>query len=576
MITVPTSKREQLALANDLIEQCRVSVGMRSNYCRLMNMITETGRPDGSKALINMMYKHLDRTAAHLFSPVELKFAIDFSRTYPKVQYDRGAVVAQETTRQWERNGTGGRFHRGVFEALKYGACLHKQWAQEEGPAGNTHAAYYDKLVMPWQFGVYNEAENNINMQPALCETSTMTIPEVWRRIFHLPDAKKLLERVRSHAMTGDQMSGAPQGFFHQVLSTSQLNTGVSQGGTRPGGIVQLGADPNYGIMGPQVSAPMVTVHELWVQDDEDYTTIIMVEPDVIIAPLHRKMNLLINGSQMQPYRLIQPNEVTNWFWGRSELVDLIEPQGLLATWLDDLSRLTGLQVDKIMGFIGESGMTDELYAQFRGAGWANLPQGSDIKDLTPKIPPELLNNIKFLLETINNLSGFPPIMSGQGEPGVRAGVHANTLLKTASPTLRDRSLIVEQQCAATADLTATIREAKDPEFYWTEGSTSEKADETKFLISQMPEDWRITVDSHSSSPIFSDENTQLVTYAQKSGIVDGEYFIDNTQLPNKAAAKISFKEREARKAQQQKEMMQQFPEIGEKIAIKMITGGKK
>ncbi len=398
----------------------------------------------------------------------------------------------------------------------------------------------------------------------------------MWRRVWHLPNAKKLFERVSQHAATGDQMNGAPQSYFHQVLSTSQLNTGVQQGRPSPGGIVQLGADPNYGIMGPSVSAPMVTVHELWVQDDEDYTTILMVEPDVIIAPLHRKMNLLIQGSQMQPYRLIQPNEVTNWFWGRSELVDLIEPQGLLATWLDDLSRLTGLQVDKLLMFVGENGLTDEKYGEFRAAGYGNLPPGSDVKDVTPKIPPELLTNIKFLLDTINNLSGFPPIMSGQGEPGVRAGVHANTLLKTASPTLRDRSLIVEQQCAATADLTATLREAKDPEFYWTKGDTAGAAEETKFLISQLPEDWRITVDSHSSSPIFSDENTQLVTYAQKAGIVDGEYFIDNTMLPNKAAAKTSFKEREARKAAQQKEMMQQFPELGEKLALKMMTGGKK
>ena len=41
------------------------------------------------------------------------------------------------------------------------------------------------------------------------------------------------------------------------------------------------------------------------------------------------------------------------------------------------------------------------------------------------------------------------------------------------------------------------------------------------FMLSDLPEDWRITVDSHSSSPIFQDENTQLVFAAHKDGTVD-------------------------------------------------------
>jgi hypothetical protein len=574
MIHVPADdQKELLRLANDLIEQCRVSVGARAAYCRLMNAIAETGRYDGTKSLVNLLYKLLDRTAAHLFSPVELKFNLDFERRYPKKIYEQGKVVAQTVTRQWERNGTDVRFGRGVFESLKYGACIHKQWVQSEGT--DDHAAYYDKLVMPWQFGVYNESENNINLQPALCETSSITLPQVWRRISHLPNAKKLFERIRSHAMSGTAVSD-PQSFFHQVLSTSQLNTGV-QGATRPlpGGIVQLNNDPNYSIMGPQVAAPMVTIHELWVQDDADYTTIIMIDPDIIVAPLFKKENLLVKGSQLQPYRLIQPNEVTNWFWGRSELVDVIEPQGLLSSWLDDLRRLTGLQVDKFLAFMGETGMTDELYAQFRGAGYVNLGQGGKVEDLTPKIPPELIGNIKWLIETINQQAGFPPIMQGMGEPGVRAGSHANTLMKTASPTLRDRALLVERQCAIDADLTLSIREAKDPDFWWIMGDDSGQAEESKFLISELPNDWRVTVDSHSSSPIFQDENTQLVFAARKMNVVDDDYVIENTALPNKDAAHLSVRERKKAQKEFTEKLLQEHPEVGEKVALKALTGGK-
>ena len=573
MITVPTGERELLAFANEHIEMCRISVGMRASYCRLMNAIAETGRYDGTKALINMLTTHLNRTTSHLFSPVELKFSVDFERTYPKNYLQRAAVVAKTLTRSWERTNTDHAFALGVFQSLKYGACLLKQWVQVEGSSQTP--VYYKKLVMPWQFGVYNESENEIDRQAAMVETTTMTLPEVWRRIYHLPNAKKLFERVRGHAMRGQAMSD-PQSYFHQVLSTSALQTGVS-GATRPlpGGIVQLNNDPNYAIMGPQVGADVVNVHELWVQDDADYTTIIMIEPDIIIAPFGKKMNLTgVDG--LQPYTLIQPNEVANWFWGRSELVDLIEPQALLSTWCDDAKKLFGLQVDKILAFTGSNGIDDEKYGQFRGAGYVNLEQGSDVKDLTPKIPPEMMPMIKFVIEQINWLSGFPDIMQGKGEPGVRAESHASTLMKTASPYLRDRALLVERQVATAADTTLSLKEAKDGSNYWVDGSTIATMDQTQFKLTDLPEDWRVSVDSHSSSPIFSDENEQLIMAGLKLGVVTKEYVMDNLPFPNKEEGKAQVKEQDAQKQAMLQKLVQEHPELGDALAKKQVTGGKR
>lgn len=578
---IPDTEAELIHFANEMVEQCRVSVGSRAAYCRLMNAIAETGRYDGTKSLINLLYTHLTRTAAHLFSPVELRFKLDFERKYPKNIYEQAAVVAEVLTRQWDRNSTDILFGRGVFESLKYGACILKQWVQTEGP--DDHPAYYAKLVMPWQFGVYNEAENNINMQTALCETQTLTLPEVWRRIYHLPNARKLFDKIKTHARKGTANSD-PQSFFHQVLSVSQIGSGLSSmTSPTPGGIVQLNNDPNYSIMGPMIAADVVTCHELWVQDETDYTTILYIEPDVIISPpiiggkVAKRSNLLIQNSRLQPYRLIQANEVTNWFWGRSELVDLIEPQALLSTWADDVKRLFGLQIDKIIAFMGDTGITDERYAQMRGAGYFGLDPQTKIQDLTPQMPPESIPMLKFCIEIINMIGGFPDIMQGKGESGVRAGTHANTLLKTASPTLRDRSLLVERQCAIAADLTLAIREAKDPEFWWTKADKPlQDVEATKFLLASLPADWRVIVDSHRSSPIFADANEQLIVAAMRMGVVDGFYFIDHSDLPDKEAAKMSLREREEKKAAQMQQMLQQFPEIGEKLAVKQMTGSKR
>ena len=50
---------------------------------------------------------------------------------------------------------------------------------------------------------------------------------------------------------------------------------------------------------------------------------------------------------------------------------------------------------------------------------------------------------LDMIIRMFEMIGGFDNILSGRGESGVRAGVHANTMLKTASPRLRDRSLLV-------------------------------------------------------------------------------------------------------------------------------------
>ena len=338
-----------------------------------------------------------------------------------------------------------------------------------------------------------------------------------------------------------------------------------------PGGVVQLNSDPNFQIMGPVVAPAVVEMHELWVKDENDYVTIQVIEPDILIAPLHKKSNLL-GIDKAQPYRLIQPNEVTNWFWGRSELVDLIEPQALLATWCDDTKRLVSLQIDKIIGITGDAGITDEIYAQMRSSGFMNLPPGADIKDVTPKLPSELIPMLKFCIEIINTLGGFPEIMQGKGEAGVRAGSHAETLMKTASPSLRDRSLLVERQLAVCADLTLQMMEAKDDQHYWLNADDPIKdVGETEFLLSQLPADWRVTIDSHSSSPIFKDANDQLIFQALKMGVVQPAYVLDNMPFPNKEMAQVQLRDKEKRQAEQMQQLLQQDPEVANKLLQKQV-----
>jgi hypothetical protein len=581
MIEVPTELNSLRTFARQMVEQCRVSAASRSAYYMSLNQIAETGRYDGQKALINKIDPHLARAAAHIFSPVELKFSVDFDRMYPKKNLDQARVAALQLTRQWDRSSTDILFGRGVFEALKYGWCGLKQWAQSEGKG--EVSKQYAKLVMPWNFGVYKESESDISLQEALCETTSLTLPEVWRRIWHQDNAVKLFERIRAHAAPG-QTQDANQSFFHQVLSTSQLQTNNPNGfsGTLPGGMVNVSSGGSFQIMGPQVAAETVTMHELWVQGQDDYVTIQLIEPDILISPpamggkVLKHSNLLGLMSHCQPYRSIQVNETSGWFWGKSELVNMAEPQSLLAGLLDDMRRLIGVQVDKILFFVGENRITDELYGQMRMAGFGNLDSNSKIEDMTPSFPPELLPVIKFVIEQMDINAGFPPIMQGQGEQGVRAGAHAGTLMKTGSPTLRDRALIAERNCAVAGDLALEIKEAKDDSVYWTKADTIQDVRETEFKLTDMPEDWRVTVDSHSSSPIFSDENAQLIMAAHSKGLVQAEYVLNNMPFPNVQDALNQNREAAKEKQAMIRQLMSENPEAAEKVLAKQLGGGRR
>jgi hypothetical protein len=566
MIELPDGHAEIVSFCNELIEKCRVSVGGRVNYYRLLSRIYETGRYAGSKALINSLPSNIARLASHLYSPVALKFSMSYTNPYPQRELDRAKQAAKILSAEWGKDEISADvlWGRGVVDSLKFGASFLKQWTETEWDK----PVFHRKLVMPWQIGLYREDENDLNKQEAIVETSALTMPEVWRRIYYLPDAKNLFERIKTHAGIG--VSSSPDSYFHQVLSTSQLNTSGLAGATQPGGIVNINSDPNYSMMGPMIAVDTVQFHELWVKGQDDYVTVQLIEPDILIAPLFKKSNLL-GVKRQQPYDMIQPNAVTNWAWGRSELIDLIEPQSWLSEMCDDLKRLYGLQVDKIIGFAGDGTITDERYDAQRAAGYFDLAQGSTITDLTPKIPPEALPLLRFCLEIINTIGGFPPVMQGQGDQGIRASSQLDTMIKTASPTQRDRSLLIERQLATAAGKSFKLMQAKDPKFYWTDGSTPDSAEATKFLLADIPTDARVVVDAHSGSPIFSDDATQLIFQARKNGDVDSEYMLNNLPFPNAEVAIAAARKRAAEGAAKQAELTDAAKQMPAEVQGKIL-----
>jgi hypothetical protein len=563
----------------DLVEKCNVSIGQRVSFYKVMNALCESGKGDGTQSLINLLYNHLDRWSSYLFSPTELRFSIGYTSERPKVDLERAAIVSRLLTDTWQYDNTDLIFSAGVQEAGKFGCSILKQWVQpwEEGGSPN----YCSGLVMPWNFGVYAENENDLAQQPAMCETTVLTMPQAWQRIaqldISLADRERLFKRVAASAKAG-QASDVNQNFFRQVFSTAPLNTnGVagSPGKATPGGVVWFG-NQAMGTLAPQLGVEIALMHEIWVQGVDDYETIQLIEPDILLTPRpgRKSENLLISGdnkSGLHPYTLIQPNITPGYFWGRSEITDLIAPQAMLSDLAADIMRLYGLQVDKLLGFAGYDGLADERYDASRQAGYFNMPPNATVTDLTPRFPEVSLPLLTKLVEIFNMIGGTPDIMQGKGDSGVRAGVHADTLLKTASPRMRQSSLIAERQCAAAAELTLALMQAKDPRKYHTKADKMEDVEKTEFLLTDLPEDRRVSVDSHSSSPIFADDHQQMVAFGLKSGFITKHAAIDLLPLPNKELLHAELREQEQKSAEQMQKLQQTNPELAEKIALRKV-----
>ena len=571
MVELPADNKKLVDTALDIIGICRNDAGSRASYYRTLNQIVETGKADGSRSIINLLYRMLDRLSSLLFSPAEIKFSMDFENEYTDDILARGGVVSRLMSKSWERSSTDLLFAQGVFESLKYGAAVLKQWPSQQGE--NRLPFYHSSLVMPWQFGVYRPDSADLDSQPAMTETVMLTLPEVWRRIWHMPDARQLFDRIKQHSASGNQTEIA-NSFFHQVLSTSPINTSGIASAPRPGGIVQVSnAGNNTGFV-PDSGAPMVMMHELWMWDQSDYVTIQIIEPDILIAPRYRRSNLLAAGmdSCLHPYTLIQCNQAHGNIWGRSELADLIEPQDFLSTTASDIRRLFGVQVDKILAFTGD-GLTDEAYDQMRAAGYANLGPGGGVNDLTPKFPPEALAMIDKIIQIMEMIGGFDNLLSGRGETGVRSGVQSSPLMKTAGAPVKDRSLIIERQCAQAAQLRFELMKIKDGRTFWTD---KKKPGETSFLLGDIPEDGRIVVDGHTTSPVFADENLGLLTNGVKMGVVDPVSYIEQAPFQQKDVLIARLQAKEEKQAAMLAELRKSDPEEWAKVIEKAAVGHKK
>ena len=313
-----------------------------------------------------------------------------------------------------------------------------------------------------------------------------------------------------------------------------------------------------------KVAAKLIRIDELWVQDQErqDYTTIRLVRPDILVEGKYKRRNLcgltdsLGKDAEMKgyhPFVKVCPNEVEGYFWGQSEIANIYRLQDSLNDQMRTIRRLTTLRGDPPRSATGFSGMTLEKYKAFKRPGGFVSEENPTAKltEHIPELPAELFSYLDKTIQMFDDVAGFTAIMQGQGETGVRSQQQAAALARNSSPRMRDRSLLVERQCTELGDFALKMLQAKDAEVMMADKKTT-------FVLSQLPDDARVMVDSHTSSPAYAEDSEKRAFALHRSGAIDAEDLIMLTHPPHEDTLRSRAKAR----AEAQAKLVKEHPEL--------------
>lgn len=540
--------------AQELIDECQVSIGRRREQARAWRQLYYTGTTGAKASKHNKCYSTIDKLASFLFSPAEVRFSIDLEADQQEEMGDCSDAAQRHLNQEFARGHCGLAFGAAVELGLIDGcAFVRPIWR---------NGRYETHVIRQGFMGVLREDLSELDHQDAFTHSQYLTPAAFGRLITNHPDEKELAHRAQA------SFQPSPEDLLQDTYLREIVSGGlqpISLTGTPSGayGNVSVFAAPPSPMLSSEVAANLIRVDDLWVWDDDlgDWVTLRMVEPGIIVEGKHRLQNLG-DVPKQQPFVKVCPNEVNGYFWGRSELSNVAALQEILNARINDIDDIFRQQAKPPRAFSGFGAITQEKALALLSAGGTlteDSPVGAKVENLAPQMPQMALDYLVMLERFFDEAAGFSAILSGQGAEGVRAGAQAQTLIRTASPRMRDRSLIVEAQCATLGQKCLAMSQAKNARVFKT-------AKRNAFVLSQLPDSARVVVDSHTSSPAFQGDYLNLAFALHKAGAIDTPTLIALTHPPREDELIEEAKQREAAQQKMMTALAQSDPEAAKKM----------
>lgn len=547
MLRIPKKLTTATEWARELIDEMMASAEDRQQIYEKASQYYYQGTSDARASIHNKVKTFIDRVSGYYYQPTNVRFNVLWDSNEPVDVLERGRATSQMLSADYRSTDTDLRFSDAVTWSLICGNYFLKHLPDGHG--------FRAAPVHPVSMGVLSESVNNLDEQEAFVHVTYPTVSRLRSMLTQAgnPRAEQIIERILE--ARGSERDQDEPSYFHQMVVGGMHPLGDTGQTPSAAGIVTVFPIPTPWRPQRRVS-PTVRHCELWVRDEErggDYTTIQLIYPDIVLEGIDTPKNLSgVPGHH--PFVKVEANLTPGYFWGRSMIADVQMLQDVLNKRLRDLKVMWDRNAAAPYSFSGFQSITEEQYYKLISEGGFISDPNPNAKasKLTEPPPGGYLEELEFLFKMFDEAGGFSPIMTGQGEPSVRAGVHAQTLVRTSSPGLIDPATRIERQLADSGYLALRIMANNDPRIYSTEGGL-------EFLLAAFldsHETFQVEVDSHSASPAFAEDSRQTAIALARAQAIGGEDLIEMLNPPNAQLLLAHLKERKAAvaKAQQQQE----------------------
>lgn len=582
--------------ANELIESCTASRMERVERGAAYRNLFFTGSEDGVPQTFRRTKAYIEGLTSILYSPAELLYKIGYHGQVSPVDRAKASAAAAHLNQ---------RIRDGDVDTCMSDAT---QWAAIKGKSLCKLLWSRDGLdpylVQPECFGVLREDIPDLKRQEAFVHTTCLTRSRFAQMLSAFPASEQqaIVKKVGSRVRTERRRVDPSENFIlkqiivggWQPLSSSASSTT----GTGSNTVVNpWGPTPT---LSAKVLEDLLYFDELWVWDSErdDWTTLQTVEGALIYGndqhrnafaddfnPADKKIKRPGNPENpltgKNPFGEFCYQRVDNYFWGASAVEDVAILQGCLNSRVDGINRMLRKEEDPPRMLTGSQSVNQNAYARLKKPGGylSDANPNAKMQSLDEKVPADLWASFHEINGMFDMVGGFPPVTRGEGESGVRAQGHAETLLRVGSARHRDDALLIERSVEAIGGLALDILRAKDAEVIvaWVKPGVAAKslevpalpeipfleppvegAKQVVFQFAQLPENCKVSVDSHSSSPAFSQAERALAFALRKSGAINDERLIEAAHPANEGELIEDAERKEAAQAK----MVAEHPEL--------------
>lgn len=552
--TAAASDVRDLTRLQQVLKYCAASREARRTWCYNKRLLYEQGTSDGADARYKKIRAHLDRVASYLYAPGTARFGVHLPPAHRAPWLATVDMVRSEYTTTWRESGADIKFVSLLEWALVYGATIGK--AQRHG------SGFKIGYIEPWDFGVSREVVPELDEQDYVAHWYTMSMPQVERWAYGDPREQRLIEIAEDHKHAARGGGAMGLGLAVTGISGSFPNSTVS--GVATG---ELGDLP-----GAIMEEPEVELVDVWERrivrrrsslgrgpDDrfEDWIVTTMTGDGAEVFTQRRNPDLpwtraghgIVLPAEL-PFFVVCPRPQSDYFWGRSEMRDLLRLQEWLETHLDKMSQILGRKLDPSRFFSGVSQDDEAARAMSTEGGSFFAPeQGAKMEQLKVDIGSEAFEMYKLIMAAFADMSGVPEGLESAG--GADGGDPRNFSQRAGimGGRIRKQALMFEDAIGVGATKCFRLMQRHDPTKY-------PKKDGETFLLADLPAGTHVRVDAHSAAPIYAEQTQAKMAFLAQHKAIRKPALVRGVDPPDADHLAEEAEEIERGEAQRSQEIM--------------------